>query len=300
MLRVVVNWGFMKFKVAVVQLNSSSNMDENIKTISDLVVQAKEQRANLVCLPEHCLMMPKSSRDMRLNADYMNAHSGVKAMQRLAEDLSIEIIIGSVAVFVMDTNKLKNRSIYISSEGEILAYYDKMHLFNTVINGRAYNESRSFAAGDKLKVYWTKFGKLGMSICYDIRFPYLFRKMAQKGAEFVSIPAAFTEETGRLHWHALARARAIENGVYVFAPAQCGQHDNRRKTFGHSLIVDPFGEIVAEMGGDKPGVIFAEIATEKVMEARKLTNSLGVDKLPAKTSVAQKKSKLLRFFKKND
>lgn len=289
----------MRFKVAVVQLNSSSNLEENIESITNFVIQAKEQRANLVCLPEHCFMMPKNSRDMRAKADYMNAHPAIKAIQRLAENLNIEILIGSVPVYVMDTNKLKNRSIYISSEGEILAHYDKIHLFNTTINGRSYNESRSFSPGDKMRVYWTKFGKLGMSICYDIRFPYLYRMMAQKGAEFITIPAAFTQETGKLHWHALLRARAIETGCFIFAPAQCGTHDNGRTTYGHSLIVNPFGEIIAEADSTTPGVIFADISTDMTTQARAMVNSLAADKLPIKRK-PQKKKGLLRIFRKGE
>jgi predicted amidohydrolase len=253
-------------------------MDENLNKIADMVFKAKEQRVNLVCLPENALLMPSSTKQLREEADYMAAHRGVKYIQRLAENFNLDILIGSVPVYGKSFEKLFNRSVYVSSSGEILAYYDKMHLFDAKLsNHERYSESRIFNPGKKMKIYWTKFGKMGFSICFDLRFPYLFRKMAQKGAEFFVVPAAFSATTGRQHWEVLLRARAIENGAFIVAPATCGKHDNGRKTHGHSMIIAPDGRIIEQASLDKEEVIVAEINLEEVTQARRMLKTLKKD-----------------------
>jgi predicted amidohydrolase len=284
----------MRFKVALAQLNSTDDLADNINQITEFVIKAKEGRANLVCLPEHCLYYPKSSKDLRQNVDYMNSHQGVRQVQSLAQNFGIDILIGSVAVEVKSTSKLRNRSIYVGSSGEILAHYDKVHLFNATVGGISQNESRRFEAGHNIKVYWTKFGKLGMSVCNDVRFPYQYRKMAQKGAQMFTIPGAFSMETGKIHWHTLCRARAIENGAFVFAPNQCGIH-GRRKHFGHSLIISPEGLVLAEASSNKPEIIFADINPDEVIPVREKFKFLAPDKLST-LHKPSKKVGLLKLF----
>ena len=168
----------------------------------------------------------------------------------------------------MKNNRFVNRSILISKEGKISNYYDKINLFDVSLSkNENYYESKTYDAGEKLKLAKLPYGKLGMTICYDLRFPNLFKKLAKKGADFFSIPAAFTYTTGKSHWHSLIRARAIENGCFVFAPAQCGDHSNGRKTFGHSMIVDPWGEIISE-AGECPSIIKAQINLELINASR--------------------------------
>jgi predicted amidohydrolase len=172
-----------------------------------------------------------------------------------------------------------NCSLLLDDKGEIAAQYDKIHLFDvTLKGGETYRESDRMEAGDTAVLATTPWGKLGMTICYDVRFPHLYRTLAKAGADFLSVPSAFTFTTGSAHWHSLLRARAIENGCYVIAPAQCGTHPGGRRTFGHSLIVDPWGAVIAEGSEDKPGVISAVIDTGKIAEAREMIPSLQHDR----------------------
>jgi len=196
----------------------------------------------------------------------------------LARELGVWLLVGSIHP-VSDNGKRWNRSLLFTPEGRLAASYDKIHLFDvTLANGETYAESDRMRAGDTATLAETPWGKLGMTICYDLRFPALFRYLAQQGALFLSIPAAFTYTTGKAHWHALLRARAIENGCFVFAPAQCGTHPGNRRTWGHALIVSPWGEILAEAPEETPGIITAVIDTEKVREARAMIPSLRLDR----------------------
>ena len=180
------------------------------------------------------------------------------AFRALAEELGIWLLIGSLAIKVSDT-KTANRSFLIDPKGAIAARYDKIHLFDVDLpSGENYRESNTVAGGDRAVTADLPWGKIGMSVCYDLRFPQLYRALAQAGAFLLTVPSAFTETTGKAHWHVLLRARAIENGAFVIAPAQGGTHADGRKTYGHSLIVAPWGEVLAEAGTD-PGVIVADI-----------------------------------------
>jgi predicted amidohydrolase len=178
-----------------------------------------------------------------------------------------------------DGGKAANRSFLIDSNGVVQTHYDKIHMFDVDLgNGEVHRESNAYEAGTKAVTADLPWGKLGMTVCYDLRFPQLFRGLVQKGgAEFISMPAAFTRPTGEAHWHVLLRARAIENGCYVFAPAQCGVHENGRKTYGHSLIIDPWGRVLAD-GGEEPGFISAEIDPAQVARARTKIPSLTHDR----------------------
>ena len=194
----------------------------------------------------------------------------------LAGELNIWLLLGSIAI--KEGDKAANRSFLFSPEGEKVVSYDKIHMFDVDLPGeKPYRESNAYQAGDKAVIADLPWGKVGLSICYDLRFPYLYRMLSQAGAIMLTVPAAFTYVTGKAHWHTLLKARAIENGAYVFAPAQGGDHANGRKTYGHSLIIDPWGNVLGD-GGEKPGVTLAEIDTKKVLEARNRIASLTHDK----------------------
>ena len=187
------------------------------------------------------------------------------------------LLIGSLSIAV-EGGKVANRSLLVDPTGNIVARYDKIHLFDVDLGEtESYRESATIAPGDRAVLAETPWGPLGMTVCYDLRFPQLYRTLAQRGALFLSIPAAFTRTTGRAHWHILQRARAIENGAFVFAPAQCGTHAEGRETYGHSLIVDPWGAVLAD-GGEEPGIVFAEIDPAAVASARNRIPSLRHDR----------------------
>ncbi len=266
----------MEFKVACLQFNNSSNMEANLKLISTLLMQAKTGKAELSVLPENCFLMPKNGRELDQQQYTMAKHPGVLLCQKLAKELTMDILIGSIAIRNSPKSKLRNRSVYIDQTGKILGYYDKMHLFDVYLSKREiYMESNRIAKGHKFKVIQTRFGGCGLSICYDLRFSYLYRKLALIGADFITVPAAFTYTTGQKHWHVLLRARAIETGCFVFAPALCGIHDNTRHTYGHSLIISPDGIILAEGDEDKNQVIFADI---NLLEIEQYRDRLGIFK----------------------
>ncbi len=256
------------FRAACVQLNTGDDLAANIEAVRLYTKKAVVAGASLVALPENAFYMGKQSmlppEDLRVP---MEQHPGVIACQELARGSGADILIGSVAVPAPD-GRYYNRSIYIDQEGRIAAYYDKIHLFDaTLTGGESYSESKRIAPGGKAVIADTRLCKLGMTICYDLRFPGLYRALAQGGAEVISIPAAFTGTTGRAHWHALVFARAIEAFAFVLAPGQTGTHPSGRRTFGHSLIVSPWGDVLAE-AGDTPGVISAEIDLARVVECR--------------------------------
>ena len=199
--------------------------------------------------------------------------ASLATFRELARKLSIHLHIGSLAVKAT-ADKAANRGFLIDPRGEIVARYDKIHMFDVdLANGESYRESRSYRPGELAVLHDLPWGRLGLTVCYDLRFPALYRALAEAGASFLAIPSAFTKQTGEAHWHVLMRARAIENGCYVFAAAQGGKHENGRETFGHSLVVDPWGRIVAE-GGTEPGVVMAEIDPAEVAAARARVPSL--------------------------
>lgn len=256
-----------KFRAACVQLRASRNVQANIEQANELICAAAKDGALYIQTPEQTSLM-------ELDRDYLFAHIqteeddvALKALRALAKELKIWLHIGSISVLV-GPRKAANRGFMISPEGEIAARYDKLHMFDVQLaGGEHYRESDGFQAGEKSTVVNLPWGKLGMAICYDLRFPALFRAQAHAGAQFLTVPAAFTKTTGEAHWHVLLRARAIENGAFVFAAGQGGHHENGRDTFGHSLIISPWGKILAEAGVD-PCYIIADIDPQASVEAR--------------------------------
>jgi predicted amidohydrolase len=265
-----------RFTVACVQTNSARDIEPNIVIVGNLVREARRRGADLILLPENVGMLEPVSRLLCEKARPEAEHLALAAFRRLAQDTGAWLLIGSLAIAV-EGGKVANRSLLVDPMGNIVARYDKIHLFDVDLgDGESYRESATIAPGDRAVLAATPWGSLGMTVCYDLRFPQLYRTLAQRGALFLSIPAAFTRTTGRAHWHILQRARAIENGAFVFAPAQCGTHAEGRETYGHSLIVDPWGEVLAD-GGEEPGIVLAEVDPEAVARARSRIPSLRHD-----------------------
>ena len=255
------------FKAACVQLRSSDDVADNIRQTVRLVREAAAQGAIFIATPENTTLMAPDG-GAKLAQSFDEAHDpALPVFSALAQELKIWLLIGSLAIKVSHT-KTANRSFLIAPDGRIAARYSKIHLFDvTLASGEAYRESDTVEGGGDAILAETPLGKIGLSICYDVRFPLLYRQMAQRGAFLFTVPSAFTVPTGEAHWHVLLRARAIENGAFVIAPAQGGLHANGRKTYGHSLIVSPWGEILAEAGTD-PGVIAVEIDPHLSVQAR--------------------------------
>jgi predicted amidohydrolase len=266
-----------RFRVACVQLRSSDDIDENIVVASELIRQAKSGGASFVATPENTTLMAPDGGAKLERSFPEDRDPALPRFRALAEELGIWLLIGSLAIKVSDT-KTANRSFLINPKGMVAARYSKIHLFDVSLpSGENYRESNTVAGGDEAVVAELPWGILGLTICYDLRFPQLYRKLAQRGAFMLSVPSAFTETTGRAHWHTLLRARAIENGAFVIAPAQGGSHANGRKTYGHSLIIAPWGDILAE-GGTDPEVIVADINSALSDDARARIPSLQHDR----------------------
>ncbi|MFT4583202.1 MAG: putative amidohydrolase [Gammaproteobacteria bacterium] len=267
-----------QFTVACVQNSAIDDVAHNIRDVSELVRQAADRGAEFVCLPEYFGCLEKTDT-LYLERGYREAdHPALGSLRSLAAELNIWMLLGSLAVKISET-KVNNRSYLVDSTGEIVETYDKIHLFDVALRkGEAYKESNIVAPGDRAKTAELPWGTLGFSVCYDIRFPHLYRHLAQAGAQMITIPAAFTATTGRAHWHVLVRSRAIETGCYVFAPGQCGKRPWGRKTYGHSLVVDPWGEVLCD-GGEERGIVVAEVDLDKVDEARRMIPALNHDRL---------------------
>jgi predicted amidohydrolase len=266
------------FKAACVQLRSSDDVAENISQTARLVREAAARGANFIATPENTTLMAPDG-GAKLAHSFDEAHDpALPVFSDLAKELKVWLLIGSLAIKVSDT-KTANRSFLFAPDGGITARYSKIHLFDVALaSGEVYRESNTVAGGDEAVVANTDFGPIGLSICYDLRFPQLYRRLAQTGAFLFTVPSAFTVPTGEAHWHVLLRARAIENGAFVIAPAQGGSHANGRKTYGHSLIVAPWGEILAE-AGTEPGVILAEIDPARSALARARVPNLQHDRM---------------------
>ncbi len=255
------------FKVSCIQNSSGADISQNINDITQLVMSAHLEGAELICLPEYFCYVDNDDERMLAHSYFEEEHPALSHFCELAEKLNVWLLLGSLPI-KLDNKKVNNRSYLINNLGNIAAKYNKLHLFDVDLSGReSYLESATVEAGDKSVLATTPWGSLGMSICYDLRFAYLYRQLAQNGANFLTIPAAFTQTTGIAHWHTLIRARAIETGCYVFAPCQCGEHPGGRTTYGHSLIVDPWGTALAD-AGEQPGYIIAEVDTQLVQQAR--------------------------------
>ena len=262
-----------KFRVGLVQMRSGRTPADNLAAAAKMMGEAKRGGADYVQTPEMTNIMETNREKLFASLVEEDHDPTLATLRELARSLSIYLHIGSLAVKV-SPEKAANRSLLIDPHGEIIARYDKIHMFDVdLAGGESYRESRNFRPGESAVLSDLPWGRLGLTVCYDLRFPALYRALAEAGASFLAIPAAFTQVTGEAHWHVLNRARAIENTSYVIAAAQGGTHENGRATYGHSIVVDPWGQIVAE-GGQEPGVIFAEIDPAAVAAARAKIPSL--------------------------
>lgn len=257
-----------RFRIACVQPNLHDDMAANIAQVTALIAQAKQRGADFIATPENSGFMGRNAAASLAAGRPEESHSALAAYRTAAQEHAVWLLVGSIAVKPDGANRNFNRSFLLDPQGGIAARYDKIHLFDVDLpGGETYRESNSIVPGDKAMLAETPFGKLGMTVCYDLRFPQLYRGLAQAGAELLSIPAAFTRVTGQAHWHVLMRARAIETGAFVIAPAMWGDHPGARQTYGHSLVVDPWGRVLAD-AGEGVGVVTAEIDLAEVAKAR--------------------------------
>ena len=263
------------FRVSCIQLCSSDCIKSNLKRSERLIKKAVSQKADLIITPEVSSKFSLNKKKLLEVSTTMNNDSYLLGVKRLAKKYKKWILIGSL--IIKNKKKLLNRSVLIDDKGKIKTFYDKIHMYDAKLSkSEKYFESKTFRPGKNIKVVKLPWGKLGLSICYDLRFPNMYRKMSKKGAIFLSIPSAFTETTGKKHWHTLLKARAIENFSYVFAPGQAGKHCNGRKTYGHSMIVSPDGKILKELG-KREGVITTTIDPKKPFKLRKTIPSVYFD-----------------------
>lgn len=261
------------FRAGLVQMRTAKSVAANIEAASALIREAAAQGASYIQTPEMTGTMEENRQALFAVLHEEESDPALAAFRALAQELEVHLHIGSLAVKVGE-HRAANRSYLLGPEGDILARYDKIHMFDVDLpNGDVYRESAAYRPGECAVLADLPQIRLGFSICYDLRFPVLFRALAEAGAGMIALPAAFTQSTGAAHWHVLLRARAIETGCYVLAAAQGGVHENGRKTFGHSLIIDPWGDILAE-GGTEPGVVLADIDPARVADVRARIPSL--------------------------
>jgi deaminated glutathione amidase len=265
------------FRVALVQMCSGRDVDGNVSDATDLIRRAKREGADYVQTPEMTTIMELDRARLLAAARPEAGNPALSHFQSLARELGIYLHIGSMAVLVSE-GRLANRSFLIAPSGDIAARYDKIHMFDVDLGGgESYRESANYQPGSRAVLAELPWGRLGLTICYDLRFPHLYRALARAGARFLAIPSAFTRPTGMAHWHTLLRARAIESQAFVFAAAQGGTHENGRETFGHSLIVSPWGELLAE-ADVHPTVIVADVELQLLEDVRRRVPSLQHDR----------------------
>jgi len=265
------------FRLACIQVSAGNDLARNVADASDLARAARADGADFIALPECVSMMELGRRNVLAGALPEGDHAALAEFRALAAELGIWLLAGTLTVR-LDGEQVANRCYLLDEAGRVAARYDKIHMFDVDLEGgESYRESATYRPGAEAVLTETPWGPLGMTVCYDVRFPALYRDLAQAGATLLAVPSAFTRPTGRAHWEVLLRARAIENGAYVFAPAQCGEHPRGRTTWGHSLIVDPWGEVLAD-GGETPGFIAADIDPGKALKARAAIPSLTHDR----------------------
>jgi predicted amidohydrolase len=261
------------FKAAMIQMRSGLQPGVNVDAAIRQIGEAKSAGAEYVLTPEMTNILAANREQLFAAVVEEEADASLTTLREVARKLNIYVHVGSLAIRI-SPDRAANRSFLIDPKGEILARYDKIHMFDVdLAGGESYRESRNYRPGELAVLADLPWGRLGLTVCYDLRFPALYRALAEAGATMLAIPSAFTKQTGEAHWHVLVRSRAIENGCFVFAAAQGGRHENGRDTFGHSLIVDPWGRIIAE-GGIEPGIVVAEINPAEVAAARARIPSL--------------------------
>ncbi len=266
-----------KFRAALVQMRCGREVEQNLDDAEAAIRTAANGGADYILTPENTSLMELSTRSLFEKTLPEDGNPAVLRFTGLAAELKTWLHIGSMAIKLSDT-KVANRSFLITPGGGIAARYDKMNMFDVDLpDGESYRESKNYQPGEKAVVADLPWGRLGLTTCYDLRFPALYRSLAQTGADFITVPSAFTMQTGEAHWHILLRARAIETGCFIFAAAQGGDHEMGRSTFGHSLIISPWGEVLAEAGSD-PDVVYADIDPSLVAEARTRIPSLKHDR----------------------
>ncbi|EUB97611.1 Nitrilase/cyanide hydratase and apolipoprotein N-acyltransferase [Rhizobium sp. CF080] len=258
----------MAFKVAAIQMCSGVDPEKNAADMARLVREAAAHGAVYIQTPEMTGFLQRDRKAMRAVLRDEAGDIIVSTARSLASELGIHLHVGSTAIAV-DGGKIANRAFLFAPGGRQICTYDKIHMFDVDLdNGESWRESSAYEPGSEARVADLPFGRLGFAICYDVRFPQLFRTEALAGAEILTVPAAFTRQTGEAHWEILLRARAIENGAFVIAAAQAGVHEDGRETFGHSMIVDPWGKVLASAGGTGEGVVLADIDIAAVAAAR--------------------------------
>ena len=261
------------FTAAMVQTRTKLSPAENLKDISALIREAASKGADYVQTPEMTNILAANREQLFKEISDEDNDKSLAAYRELAKELGIFLHLGSLAILATP-DRAANRGFLIDPKGHLVARYDKIHMFDVnLANGESYRESATYQPGEAVTIADLPWGRIGLTICYDMRFPALYRALGESGASFLTMPSAFTKPTGEAPWHVLLRSRAIENGAFVFAAAQGGTHESKRLTYGHSLIVDPWGEILAE-GGVEPGVILAKIDPAKVTDARAKIPSL--------------------------
>ncbi|HEY7547891.1 MAG TPA: carbon-nitrogen hydrolase family protein [Hyphomicrobiaceae bacterium] len=265
------------FRAGLVQMCSGRDVDRNVADASALIREAAGRGAQYVQTPEITTLMEMERARLFAAVRSEEGNPAVARFAALAQELGIWLHIGSMAV-LLGNGKTANRSLLFSPQGAVEARFDKLHMFDVELpGGESYRESRNYQAGNAGVLADVPWGTLGLTVCYDLRFPHLYRALAKAGADFLAIPSAFTRQTGEAHWHVLVRARAIENGCFVFAAAQAGRHESGRETYGHSLIVSPWGDVIADADA-QVGVVVADIRPEEVGKARARIPSLRHDR----------------------
>lgn len=268
-----------KLDIALVQMRSGVDPAANIEAASGLVREAAAQGARFIATPETTHLVQKDADQAFAVMQTQDEEPAIPAFSALARELGIHLLVGSLAIRIGE-RKAANRSFLFSPDGTLVTTYDKAHMFDVGLGqGETYRESDNYQAGSRLTLADVAGARVGLSICYDVRFAYLYRRLAKAGAQILTVPAAFTRPTGRAHWEVLLRARAIETGSYVIAPAQGGLHADGRRTWGHSMIIGPWGEVVAELEHDEPGILTATLDMRKVDEARRRVPALEHDRV---------------------
>ena len=261
------------FNAAMIQMRSGLDPAANLAAALKLIDEAKAAGADYVLTPEMTNILAAKREQLFAKIVAEEQDTTLTTLRDVARKLAIYIHIGSLAIKA-SPEKAANRSFLIDRRGEVVARYDKIHMFDVdLAGGESYRESNTYRPGELAMIADLPWGRLGLTVCYDLRFPALYRALAEAGASFLAIPSAFTRQTGEAHWHVLQRARAIENGCFVLAAAQGGKHENGRETYGHSLVVDPWGRILAE-GGTELGVVMAQIDPSEIVAARSRIPSL--------------------------
>ena len=269
-----------KFRVALLQMQTGNDLGANLDAVRTMTREAARGGAQFVLTPEYTLMMDGSGRVMRERALDAEGEPGLSGLRALAREHSVWLLVGSLTLNTLDTQggRIANRSYLIASDGSVVAAYDKIHMFDaTLPDGKVIRESSAYCPGERAVIADTPWGRIGLTVCYDLRFPHLYRALAKAGALYLTIPSSFQRSTGKVHWHTLVKARAIENACFVFAPAMCGEHPGNRTTYGHSLVVDPWGEVLAD-GGDAPGIVFADIEPSRIGRIRGMLPCLEHDR----------------------